>query len=142
MSRSKGEEKIKQILLANRIKFFQEVSFDDLHGSRNNLLRFDFEVDRNDKILFLLEFDGRQHFEYIPYFHKNPSNFSKAREWDRRKNSYCLRNNIILLRIPFWRLDVLSLNDILTNKDYVVKTKWHNDNIINGGIPSGTINNT
>lgn len=132
---SKGEEKIKQILLANKIAFLQEVSFSDLHGSKNNLLRFDFEVDRNNKILFLLEFDGRQHFEYVPYFHKSLSNFSKAKEWDRRKNSYCLRNNIMLLRIPFWRLDDLSLTDILTNKDYIVKTKWHNDDIIHGGIP-------
>lgn len=132
---SKGEEKIRQILLSNKIDFSQEVSFNDLHGSNNFLLRFDFEVKKNNKTLFLLEFDGRQHFEYTPYFHKNLSNFMKAKEWDRRKNSYCLCNRILLLRIPFWELEQLTLKDILTNKNYVVKSKWHNDDIIYGGIP-------
>ena len=56
--------------------------------------------------------------------------FLKQQENDRRKNSYCLANNISLYRIPYWDLNkIKTFNDIL-NKKYLVKSKWHNDNLI------------
>lgn len=130
---SKGEQKIIDILNANNIFFKREVSFEDLKGIKNNLLRFDFAIYRNNRLFCLLEIDGEQHFKFIKHFHKNIFNFYKAKEWDRRKNSYCLRNNIPLIRIPYWDINNLTLNKIFSETKYIVKDKYHNDYLINEG---------
>lgn len=127
---SKGEEKIAKILEVNNLKFKREVTFPDLKGIKNNLLRFDFGVYENGNLLFLIEMDGAQHFSYNKHFHKNISNFNRAREWDRKKNSYCLIHQIPLIRIPYWSLDQLTLVDLLKNPDYRVTNKWHQDDLI------------
>ena len=131
---SKGEEKIAKILEVNNLEFKREVTFPDLKGIKNNLLRFDFGVYENGKLLFLIEMDGAQHFSYIRHFHKNISNFNRAREWDRKKNSYCLVKKIPLIRVPYWDLDKLTFNSLFSNPNYRVKDKYHNDYLINGGV--------
>lgn len=132
---SKGERRIEEILNQNRISFKKEVSFTDLYGSKgNNLLRFDFAIFKNSQLVCLLEYDGEQHFKFIKYFHKNIFNFKKAKEWDRRKNAYCLRKKIPLIRIPYWDFDKLSLSSLFLTKEYYVKNKFHNDYLINGGV--------
>lgn len=130
---SKGEQKIAEILTKNNIKYQREYSFSDLVGLKNTPLRFDFAIFQKDKLYVLLDYDGKQHFEYVKYFHKNPMNFRKAREWDRRKNAYCLKNKIPFLRIPYWDYDKLTLQSIFLTPDYLVKNTFHNDYLINGG---------
>ena len=51
-------------------------------------------------------------------------------ELDRRKNGFCLINNIPLIRIPYWDLEELTLKKILTNSEYRVVSKYHTDNLI------------
>lgn len=47
------------------------------------------------------EYDGRQHVEYIPHFHRNGiSDLEEQQERDRRKDRLCVENSIDLLRIP------------------------------------------
>ena len=58
----------------------------------------------------------------------------KAREWDRKKNSYCLVKKIPLIRVPYWDLDKLTFNSLFSNPNYQVKDKYHNDYLINGGV--------
>ena len=60
--------------------------------------------------------------------------FKKQKEWDRRKNKYCLMHNIPLIRIPYWAIEDLTLKDILTNPTYRVKSKYHNDDLISSGV--------
>lgn len=122
---SKGEQKIINLLRRGGINFEREVSFTDLHGSGKNLLRFDFMINLNGKRV-LLEFDGRQHFEYVPYFHKTIFGFKKQQEWDVRKNKYCLMHNITLIRIPYWDLEDLTLKKIFNSPQYIVRNKYHN----------------
>lgn len=129
-SPSKGEKKIIDLLRTNKIKFEREVSFDGLVGLKGVPLRFDFAVYRNNKLYCLIDFDGRQHFEFVKYFHKNICNFNKAKEWDRRKNSYCLIHNIPLIRIPYWELDTLTFERIFTCPGFRVTNKYHNDYLI------------
>lgn len=125
---SKGEEKIEKILKAARIKFKREVSFNDLKSFKGKPLRFDFAIfDSNGKIIALLDFDGRQHFEWIHYFHKTKIDFMTAQERDRAKNAYCLARQIPFIRIPYWELDNLTINTILTNPSFRVISKFHND---------------
>lgn len=130
---SKGEEKIANLLAAGGIQFKQEVSFQGLVGKRKIPLRFDFAIFKNRKLVLLIEVDGKQHFKFIPYFYKTWSAFQKAKERDRIKNKFCLLNKIPLIRVPYWDYDNLTLQKILTNPQYRVKSIYHND-IIGGGI--------
>lgn len=43
-------------------------------------------------------------------------------------------HQIPLIRIPYWTLDKLTLQDIFYNPDYLVKNKYHNDNLIKYGV--------
>ena len=125
---SKGEQKIINLLLSGGIKFEREYTFKNLHGQNNSLLRFDFAIFNNrNKLIACIEFDGKQHFQYTPYFHKNKFAFQKQQEWDRKKNKYCLLNNIPLIRIPYWDLEDLTLQKIFYSPAYRVKNKYHND---------------
>ena len=53
----------------------------------------------------------------------------KGQEHDRQKNSYCLANNILLYRIPYWEIyNLKSASDIFT-ETHLVKDRWHKDNL-------------
>jgi hypothetical protein len=55
---SKGEQKLIDIFTKNGIQFKREVSFNDLVGNKRVPLRFDFAIFKNNKLLFLCEYDG------------------------------------------------------------------------------------
>ena len=57
---SKGEMKVKDILEHNQIEFIQGYSFTDCKNAY--VLRFDFAVFKDKKLLGLIEYDGIQHF--------------------------------------------------------------------------------
>lgn len=123
---SKGEQKIASIFSRARLNYKREVSFSDLKGATRPL-RFDFAVyDSKGNLKFLLDFDGQQHFQYTPFYHKSKIDFRKQLEYDMRKNKYCLQHKIIFLRVPYWDLEDLTLHSILTNPLYRVKIKEHN----------------
>ena len=131
---SKLEDKVANILNTHNIKYLREYSFPDLVGLKNTPLRFDFAILKENKILLLIEIDGEQHFKFTKHFHKTTLDFMKAREWDRKKNSYCLVKRIPLIRVPYWDLDKLTFNSLFSNPNYRVKDKYHNDYLINGGV--------
>lgn len=127
---SKGEDKIIQLLKKESIPFVREYSFTDLVGQKQVPLRFDFAIfDNYKRLKCCVDFDGRQHYEYVPYFHKTLSGFKRAQERDRMKNKYCLRNNIPFIRVPYWDLDILTLNRLFTEPSYKVRSMYHNDDI-------------
>ena len=126
---SKGEQKIEKLLTSARLNFKREYIFPDLYGYKKVPLRFDFAVFQGKKLICLIEVDGRQHFEYVPHFHKTMSSFKRQQEWDRRKNKYCLMHGFPLIRVPQWSLETLTLQEIFTNPKFLVKNKFHNDNL-------------
>lgn len=114
-SNSRGEKKISKFLDLHGIKYKQEYTFKNFKDK--NSLRFDFGVFDNDELLFLIEYDGVQHF--------NPTNFNNlmskeevekqfkdTQKKDKMKNDYCLKNNIKLLRIKYTKLN--KVEEILT----------------------------
>ena len=133
-SPSKGEQKVMSILDKHGVFYKREITFSDLRGQKNSLLRYDIGVYRNNNLFALIEVDGAQHFKFIKHFHKTQFGFMKGREWDRRKNSYCLLHNIPLIRIPYWDLDSLTFEKIFSTEEYIVKSKYHNDILINKGV--------
>lgn len=120
---SKFEEKIARILTDARVLFVREKTFKDL---KHGYLRFDFYLPSKGVVL---EADGLQHMEYSKFFHKKRSDFTKAQERDRIKNSYCLAHKIPLYRIPYWEMDNLYCVDDLFQEKFLVHSKYHNDDV-------------
>ena len=60
------------------------------------------ELDGYSKQLQLaFEYQGIQHYKFVPRFHKTEKDFPKIKEKDRRKQEICSALNIKLLTIPF-----------------------------------------
>ena len=129
---SKGAEKIRRLIQEEGVNFTIEKTFPDLKSSKRKPLRFDFAVyDKNWKKFLLIEYDGEAHFQKIKHFHKNNTKYLNALGRDRRKNAYCLAHNITLYRVPYWEIDnINTLEDILDNEDFIVKSQYHNDKLI------------
>ena len=119
---SKYEDQIIKILRQAKIKFLREKTFQDL---KHGLFRFDFYISNLDGAPAIVEVDGEQHFK--PVYGRQ--SFLKGQEHDRRKNSYCLANNIPLYRIPYWEIKNLKTADDIFKDEFLVKTRWHNDNL-------------
>ena len=98
--KSIGEESIAKFLLNQKINFQHEYSFPDLLSKNGVLLRFDFAIfNDNNEILFLIEYDGQQHFPEMKKDFFEP--YEIIHERDMLKNEYCLTNNIKLVRISY-----------------------------------------
>ena len=98
---SKGNEKIKTLLLNAKIPFEIEKSFDTCKDKKS--LPFDFYVDNK----YLIEYDGVQHFQESIF------NYEYTHAHDLIKSNWCKENNIPLIRIPYIYFDELCLNDLL-----------------------------
>ena len=64
-----------------------------------NNLRADLFIIDNKLNKYIIEYDGIQHNQYIPFFHHN-NNFNISKHRDDIKNKYCNKNNIKILHIP------------------------------------------
>lgn len=126
---SHGEEKIQQILEENNIKYiYNKGIFKDLKSTNNRVLRYDFILLDDNQIPFrLVEFDGQQHFETIPFFERSHNNSNMER--DKIKNNYALNNNIPLVRIPYTKEKTLCLQDILGD-EFLIKGENYESNDI------------
>ena len=98
---SKGNEKIKQILLENNIPFKTEKTFDTCQDKRK--LPFDFYVESK----YVIEYDGLQHYDEKTIFDYNYTNYH-----DTIKTQWCKNNNIPLIRIPYYHYNNLTIEDL------------------------------
>ena len=56
----------------------------------------------NEELNIAFEYNGKQHYEYIPHFHRNgEQDFIKQQERDRMKYKLCSEKNIKLILIPY-----------------------------------------
>lgn len=111
LSQSKGEKKTEYWLTENEISYLDQITFDDC--KYKGLLKFDFAIfDKNNNLIYLIEYDGIQHFEPVEHF-GGEENFEITKLRDNIKNEYCKKNNIPLLRIPYWDYD--NIEQILNN---------------------------
>lgn len=127
---SKFEDTIAKLLRDGGVQFKREVSFKGLNGLHRKPLRFDFVIYKNNKICACIEADGIQHFYWTKVFQKTIFDFKRTQEHDRIKNAWCLKNRIPLIRVPYWDKDNLTLEKILTEPSYRVKSKFHTDLLI------------
>lgn len=115
-SASKGEKFIAYYLKENNIAFIPQKRFDDCKDKR--VLPFDFYL---PSFNMCIEFDGQQHFSPDTYFgeseEKANEDFERLKRRDNIKNNYCAKNNITLIRIPYWEVNNISiLLDKIFNK--------------------------
>lgn len=115
---SRGEEKIKKWLDENSINYKQQYTNKKCKYKR--LLRFDFAIlDNKGELLFLIEYDGQQHFSPTRFSKKQlntecESEYRKNIIKDKIKEKFCLENSIKLFRIKEKNLNKLDeiLEDI------------------------------
>lgn len=113
---SQGERKIASILNKNNINFVSQKCFDSCRFLDTNFpARFDFYVENK----YIIEFDGRQHFKDYGNFYFN---VSKIQEHDKIKNKWCFDNNIPIIRIPYYHLNKIAINDLrLETSHFILK---------------------
>lgn len=106
-SKSIGEYKIAKLLSSNNILFQNQYTFEDLKDKKQ--LRYDFAIlDKNGEVKRLIEFDGEQHID------KNNTWYSETlHKHDLMKNEYAKCHNIPLVRIPYSKRDLFTLEDLL-----------------------------
>lgn len=115
---SLGEIQIRKYLEKNNILYEQEKWFDDCRDI--NPLPFDFYLFEYN---IIIEFDGKQHFNDRGY---KSGKFSDSLEYtqlhDKIKTEYCKKNNIKLIRIPYWdfnNIETILNKELNLHKDIV-----------------------
>lgn len=101
----KGENAISDFLINNNWDYKVQYSFNDCKSPKNYKLRFDFALFKNDKLYVLIEYNGKQHYQINNYFHKSQKQFEYRKKCDKIKETYCLSNNIPLIKINYWDKD-------------------------------------
>lgn len=103
---SKGVKEIKLILERIKIPYICEQRFDDCCYKRQ--LPFDISLlDKYQKVVGIIEFDGKQHFEAVEFWGGEEA-LKSTQFRDQIKNNYCEQNNIPLLRIPYWEFEQIE----------------------------------
>jgi hypothetical protein len=107
---SKNESLIAQMLNKLNFQYKQQYSFQDLTstGRSCDRLLFDFAIFNENQLLYLIEYDGIQHFD--PMHEWQDGGFEVTRQNDLLKNNYCFKHNIPLIRIPYNKQ--YDLNDL------------------------------
>ena len=112
---SRGERECKRVLekifkrefIKSRPKFLNN----PVTGGKYNL-----EIDcYNEELKLGLEYNGRQHYEYSSFFHKNKEDFLNQKYRDIIKKNMCKDNNVILIEVPY----TVNIEDI----EYYIITK-------------------
>ncbi len=103
---SKGEQISKQAAEKIFKKSFTKIRPDFL---KNNVTGHNLEIDVfNEELKLGIEYSGRQHYEFVPFFHKNKEAFLNQKYRDEIKRMKCKSEGIQLIEIPY----TVSLEDI------------------------------
>ncbi len=108
---SKGEIECRRVLEKIFNKPFNKI--------RPNFLRntvtgnYNLELDcYNDDLKLAVEYNGIQHYKYVPYFHKSKESFQNQQYRDYMKRNICKENGIYLIEVPY----TIKIDDI---EDYI-----------------------
>jgi len=92
ISKSDLQHRIGQIL---KKIFRYDIICEDVYIPQEKLY-LDFLIPASNLVI---EVQGRQHFEFVPYFHKDLVGFNKHQERDRRKLEWCKLNSLKFIEI-------------------------------------------
>jgi len=94
----KYETECKNILQKIFNKQFIQIRPDFLKWKYNKNLELDMF---NQELNLALEYQGRQHYNYIPFFHKSINDFYEQVERDNYKKNICEQIGINLITVPY-----------------------------------------
>lgn len=118
MRASRGEIKIEEILKKAELNFAMEQSFEGLNSSNGKPLRFDFAVfDDDGNLDFLIEYQGRQHYEPSSKF-GGKRGFYQQQFNDNKKRRFCALHDITLIEIPYTEENLISYDYIMKKAGY------------------------
>lgn len=114
--KSKGELAIKNFFVANDINYERNKTFDELRGTGNGKLSYDFYLPAYN---LLIEFQGIQHYQITERF-GGEEQFVKQVEHDKRKREFAFQNGIRLLEINYNQLKDIEkvLSSEIENKSF------------------------
>ena len=122
--RSKGEYLVQSFLEENDLPFVYDCVYLPLLQETGRRLRFDFIVYKDctyqEPVVFV-EFDGRQHLTGpdTSNWGRSLDTLETIQERDRIKNDFCVKHNLRLIRIPYWK-EKITEQDIFGDR-YLVK---------------------
>ena len=117
MNASRGEIKIREILEAAELNFKMEYIFPDLKSPNGRPLRFDVVVfDDDGKIDFMIEYQGRQHYEASSKFGGKRGLYQQQYN-DNQKRRFCALHDFNLIEITYTEEHLISY-------DYIMKRAY------------------
>ena len=118
MRASRGEIKIEEILKEAELPFKMEYSFPDLKSDNGRPLRFDFVVfDDDGNIDFIIEYQGRQHYEASQKFGGKRGLYQQKYN-DNRKRRFCALHDFNLIEIPYTEENLINYDYIMHRAGY------------------------
>jgi hypothetical protein len=118
MRASRGEIKIEEILQKAELNFKEEYIFPELKSSSGRPLRFDFVVfDDDGKIDFLIEYQGKQHYEASSKFGGKRGLYQQQFN-DNKKRRFCALHGLTLIEIPYTEEHLISYDYIMEKAGY------------------------
>ena len=103
---SRGEITIETLLKKYQVSYKTQYTFPNFtFKETGGIPRFDFAFFSKEKLVFLLEYNGIQHYKQVEYF-KEPTSVIQSR--DNQKITFCQENNIPLEIIPYTEFDNLE----------------------------------
>lgn len=118
MDASRGEIKIHEILENFGLNYKMEFMFSDLKTSSGTPLRFDFAVfDDDGNLDFLIEYQGRQHYEASSRF-GGKAGLRKQQYNDQQKRRYCAFHGYKLIEISYQEENFISYDYIMKKAGY------------------------
>lgn len=105
---SSGERECRSALESIFGKKFNKIRPDFLRNTvtdGNNNLELDCFC---PELKLAVEYNGAQHYKFIPYFHKNKETFLNQKYRDELKRRMCTDNGITLIEVPY----TVSVSDI------------------------------
>lgn len=118
MRASRGEIKIEEILNAAGLPFQMEYSFPGLASPNGRLLRFDFAVfDDDGNIDFLIEYQGKQHYEASSKFGGKRGLYQQQFN-DNKKRRFCALHGFRLIEIPYTEEHLINYDYIMHKAGY------------------------
>lgn len=118
MRASRAEIKIEEILKAADFNFEMEYTFSDLKAPSGKPLRFDFVVfDDDGKIDFIIEYQGKQHYEASAKFGGRRGLYQQQYN-DNTKRRFCALHDFKLIEIPYNEENLISYDYIMQRAGY------------------------
>ena len=118
MRASRGEILIEEILQEAGFVFKEEYVFPDLKSTSGRPLRFDFVVfDDDGKIDFIIEYQGRQHYEASSKFGGKRGLYQQQFN-DNQTRRFCALHDFNLIEIPYTDENLISYDYIMKRAGY------------------------